>query len=74
MKDLIDTIKENKVCHRYLKPSFYFKCDDFFNILTDVEQQKHIHATYKHENGKRCIFFYKGKEELGYLRLYHNDI
>ena len=71
MKHLIEKIKDSYV-EKHLKPSFYFKSDDFFNILTDTEQQKDIHATYKEENGKRCVFFFKGNIELGYLRLKKN--
>lgn len=73
MQDLIDVIQENNVVQKQLKPTFYYKCDDFFNILTDVEQQKDIHATYKLINNKRFIYFYKGNEQLGYLQLKHKN-
>jgi hypothetical protein len=74
MKHIIETIQESENIQRNLKPEFYFKSDDFFQILTDAEQRKNIHATYKKEKGKRCIFFYNGKEELGYLRLKQTSI
>ena len=69
MQDLIDVIQENNVVQKQLKPTFYYKCDDFFNVLTNIEQQKNIHATYKLIDNKRFIYFYNGKEQLGYLRL-----
>lgn len=74
MKNLIEIIKEDNIERRHLKPTFYYKCDDFFNVLTDIEQQKNIHATYKLIDNKRFIYFYNGKEQLGYLRLTHTDV
>jgi hypothetical protein len=71
MKNLIEIIKEENIEQRHLKPTFYYKCDDFFNVLTNIEQQKNIHATYKLIDNKRFIYFYNGKEQLGYLRLTH---
>ena len=51
-----------------LKPTFYFTNVDFFDVLTDKEQ-KHISATYAVHNGKRYIYFYNGKQQIGYLKL-----
>ena len=74
MKNLIEIIQENNIEQRNLKPTFYFTCDDFFNVLTDIEQQKNIYATYKLIDNKRFIYFYNGNKQLGYLRLIHTDV
>lgn len=74
MKNLIEIIQENNIEQRNLKPTFYFTCDDFFNVLTDIEQQKNIYATYQLIDNKRFIYFYNGNKQLGYLRLIHTNV
>lgn len=56
-----------------LKPDFYFKYVDFFEILQDREV-KNISAKYvKNKNG-RFVYFYQGSQQLGYLKLTKRNI
>lgn len=54
-----------------LKSVFYFKSTDFFETLTDSEQQKFIKANYVKRGNNRYVYFMKGNEQIGYLKLYH---
>ena len=68
MKNIYDTICESAEI-KGLKPYFYFNNMQFFETLTDTEQQKYITSSYKRvDNNHFVYFFFKGKQ-IGYLKL-----
>jgi len=68
MKDLTETIRESAEITG-LRPLFYFNNMQFFDTITDQEEQKHITASYKRvDNNLYVYFFYKSKQ-IGYLKL-----
>lgn len=68
MKNLIETISESAAITG-LRPSFYFNNLQFFETVTDSEEQKHVTASYKRVNDKHYVYFnYRGKQ-IGYLML-----
>ena len=69
MKSLKDRFKADIVATG-LKSVFYFKNTDFFETLTDAEQQKLSKANYVKRGNNRYVYFMKGSEQIGYLKLY----
>ena len=68
MKTLIETISESAAITG-LRPSFYFNNMQFFETLTDPEEQKHITASYKRVDNNHYIYFYDRRKQIGYLKL-----
>ena len=68
MKNLIETISESAAITG-LRPSFYFNNMQFFETLTDPEEQRHVTSSYKRVDNKHFVYlFYRGKQ-IGYLML-----
>lgn len=68
MKNLYETICESAEITG-LRPSFYFNNMQFFETLTDPEEQKHVTSSYKRVDNKHYVYFnYRGKQ-IGYLML-----
>ena len=68
MKNLIETISESAAITG-LRPSFYFNNMQFFDTLTDPEEQKHVTASYRRLDNKHYIYFFYKRKQLGYLKL-----
>ena len=68
MKTLIQTISESAAITG-LRPSFYFNNMQFFETLTEPEEQKHITASYKRIDNKHYVYFYYKQKQIGYLML-----
>ena len=68
MKNLFDTICESAVITG-LRPSFYFNNMQFFDTMTDQEEQRFITASYKRVDNNHYIYFYYKRKQIGYLKL-----
>lgn len=68
MKNLIETITESAAI-KGLRPNFYFNNMQFFETLTDPEEQNSITASYKRVDNNHYIYFYHRKKQIGYLKL-----
>ena len=68
MKDLTETIRESAEITG-LRPSFYFNNMQFFDTITDPEEQKHITASYKRVDNNHYVYFYYKRKQIGFLRL-----
>ena len=68
MKTLIETISESAAITG-LRPSFYFNNMQFFETLTDPEQQKFLTASYKRVDNFLYVYFYYKHKQIGYLKL-----
>ena len=68
MKTLIETISESAAITG-LRPSFYFNNMQFFETLTDPEQQKFLTASYKRVDNFLYVYFYYKRKQIGYLKL-----
>ena len=68
MKNLIETISESAAITG-LRPSFYFNNMQFFETLTDPEQQKFLTASYKRVDNSLYVYFYYKRKQIGYLKL-----
>lgn len=68
MKNLIETISESAAITG-LRPSFYFNNMQFFETLTDPEQQKFLTASYKRVDNSLYVYFYFKRKPIGYLKL-----
>ena len=68
MKNLTELIREDASING-LKPIFYFNNMDFFETITDTEQQKFLTASYKRVNNNLFVYFYYKQKQIGYLRL-----
>lgn len=68
MTDLYIQIQEN-LKDNNLMPTFFFTNIDFFETLTNPDERKKISATYSFQGGKHFIYFYRGNEQIGYLKL-----
>lgn len=68
MKSLSDTILENSSITN-LKPIFFFNIMDFFETVTDQEEQKYLTATYKKVDNNYFIYFFHKQKQIGYLKL-----
>lgn len=68
MKDLTETIRESAEITG-LRPSFYFNNLQFFETLTDPEEQKFITASYKRVDNNHYIYFYYKRKQIGFLKL-----
>lgn len=68
MKNLTEIITESAEI-KGLKPFFYFNCMDFFEILTNTEEQKYITSSYKRKDNNHFIYFFYKHKQIGYLSL-----
>ena len=68
MRTISETICESAVI-KGLRPAFYFNNMQFFDTLTDPEEQKHITASYKRVDNKHYIYFFHRNKQIGYLNL-----
>lgn len=68
MKNLTELIREDASMNG-LKPIFYFNNMDFFETITDTEQQKFLTAAYKRVNNNLFVYFYYKQKQIGYLKL-----
>ena len=68
MKTLIETISESAAI-KGLRPSFYFNNMQFFETMTDPEQQKFLTASYKRVDNFLYVYFYFKSRQIGYLKL-----
>jgi len=68
MKNLIETISESAAITG-LRPSFYFNNMQFFETLTDPEQQMFLTASYKRVDNFLYVYFYYKRKQIGYLKL-----
>jgi len=68
MKTLSETISESAAITG-LRPSFYFNNMQFFETLTDPEQQKFLTASYKRVDNFLYVYFYFKHKQIGYLKL-----
>lgn len=68
MRNIIDTIYEQASISG-LKPIFYFSNMQFFDIVTDTEQQKYLTASIKRVDDNFYIYIYFKQKQIGYLKL-----
>ena len=68
MKTLTETISESAAITGLI-PSFYFNNMQFFETLTDPEQQKFLTASYKRIDNLLYVYFYFKRKQIGYLKL-----
>ena len=68
MKNLTEIITESAEI-KGLKPYFYFNCMDFFEILTNTEEQKFIKASYKRKDNNHYVYFFYKNKQIGYVSL-----
>lgn len=68
MRNIIDTIYEQASISG-LKPVFYFSNMQFFDIVTDTEQQKYLAASIKRVEDNFYIYIYYKQKQIGYLKL-----
>ena len=68
MKNLTEIISESAEITG-LKPYFYFNCMDFFEILTNQEEQKYIKASYKRKDNNHFVYFFYKNKQIGYVSL-----
>ena len=68
MKTLIETLCESAEITG-LRPSFYFNNMQFFETLTDSEEQKYITSSYKRVDNKHFVYFFYKQKQIGYLML-----
>lgn len=68
MKNLTELIREDASING-LKPIFYFNNMEFFETITDPEQQKFLTASYKRVNNNLFVYFYYKQKQIGYLKL-----
>ena len=68
MRNLTDIICEEASING-LKPIFYFNNMEFFETITDPEQQKFLTASYKRVDNNLFVYFYYKQNQIGYLKL-----
>ena len=68
MKNLLETICESAEI-KGLRPSFYFNNMQFFETLTDPEEQRFITSSYKRVDNKHFVYFFYKQKQIGYLML-----
>ena len=68
MKSITEIISENS-CITGLRPYFFFNNMEFFETLTNQEEQKFITSSYKRVDSNHFIYFYYKQKEIGYLKL-----
>lgn len=68
MKSLLETICESSAITG-LKPTFYFNNVDFFETMTNPEEQKFITAAYNQVKNNHYVYFYYKQKQIGFLKL-----
>jgi len=68
MKTILDTIKESAAITG-LKPLIYFNNLQFFETITDPEEQKYMTASYKRVDNNHYVYFFYKRKQIGYLKL-----
>lgn len=68
MRNLSDTICESAEITG-LRPTFYFNNLQFFDTLTNPEEQKYITSSYKRVDNNHYVYFYYKRKQIGFLKL-----
>lgn len=68
MKNITEILCESAEI-KGLKPYFYFNCLDFFDMLTNQEEQKFISASYKRRGNDHIVYFFYKHKQIGYVSL-----
>lgn len=68
MKDLTEYINEGSQI-KGLRPTFYFNNMEFFETMTNPDEQGHITASYEAKQDRHFIYFFYKMKQIGYLKL-----
>ena len=68
MKTLAERFCENAEITG-LRPMFFFNNMEFFETMTNPEEQKFITSTYRRVDNKHFIYFFYKRKQIGYLKL-----
>jgi hypothetical protein len=68
MKTLAERICENAEITG-LRPMFFFNNMEFFETMTNPEEQKFITSSYRRVDNKHFIYFFYKRKQIGYLKL-----
>lgn len=68
MRNISDTIFENAEI-KGLKPVIYFNTTQFFETMTDPNEQRFITASYKRTDNIHYVFFFYKNKQIGYVKL-----
>ena len=68
MKSLVETLNESSIPPVY-KPIIFFNNMDFFETMTDPEEQKYLTSSMKKVDSNYFIYFFYKQKQIGYLKL-----
>ena len=68
MKDITEYLNEGSQITG-LKPAFFFNNMEFFETMTDPEEQKFITSSYERKDNNHFVYFFYKQKQIGYLKL-----